>query len=126
MERDNIVDVSAQGRRPVSVRSSQATSTMRIQQEGITEYIKGRQTVKYVLCRQREESLTTYTFGSGVAKHYFCRVCGIKSFYVPRSNPNGIDINLRCLTPQPKTVKIVNFDGQHWEQHAHTIAHKSM
>jgi hypothetical protein len=58
MERDNIVDVSAQGRRPVSVRSSQATSTMRIQQEGITEYINGTK-VKCVLCRQREESLTT-------------------------------------------------------------------
>lgn len=73
-----------------------------------------------------EENLTTYTFNTGVAKHKFCKTCGIKPFYIPRSNPDGMDVNLRCLTPQPKSVKIVNFDGQNWEQHAHTIAHKSL
>ncbi|MEN0038810.1 MAG: GFA family protein [Cellvibrio sp.] len=72
-----------------------------------------------------EDNLTTYTFNTGVAKHKFCKTCGIKPFYVPRSNPDGMDINLRCITPQPKSIKVVNFDGQNWEQHAHTIAHKS-
>lgn len=72
-----------------------------------------------------EENLATYTFNTGVAKHKFCTTCGIKPFYIPRSNPDGIDINLRCLTPQPKAVRIVNFDGQNWEQHAQTLAHKS-
>ena len=38
-----------------------------------------------------------YTFNTGVAKHFFCKVCGIKSFYVPRSNPNGYSVNVRCL-----------------------------
>jgi hypothetical protein len=37
-----------------------------------------------------------------------------------------VDVNLRCLTPQPKAVKIVAFDGQNWEQHAYTLAHKSL
>ena len=72
-----------------------------------------------------EENITTYTFNTGVAQHRFCKTCGIKPFYVPRSNPDGMDINLRCISPQPKTVKIVDFDGQNWEQHAHSIAHKS-
>lgn len=72
-----------------------------------------------------EDQLITYTFNTGVAKHPFCRICGIKSFYIPRSNPDGVDVNLRCLRQQPRTVTVVQFDGRHWEQHAHTLAHKS-
>lgn len=72
------------------------------------------------------DNITTYTFNTGVAKHTFCKTCGIKPFYIPRSNPDGVDVNLRCLTPQPKAVKIVDFDGQNWEQHAHIVAHKSL
>jgi hypothetical protein len=44
-----------------------------------------------------DDVLVDYTFGTGAAKHRFCRVCGIKSFYVPRSNPDGIDVNVRCI-----------------------------
>lgn len=72
-----------------------------------------------------EESLTTYTFNTGVARHTFCRVCGIKPFYVPRSNPDGIDVNVNCLDTPPRKVNVVEFDGRHWERHAHTLAHKS-
>ncbi|WP_461481269.1 GFA family protein [Porticoccus sp.] len=72
-----------------------------------------------------EAQLQTYTFNSGVAKHTFCRICGIKPFYIPRSNPDGVDVNLRCLNEQPKSITIVQFDGQNWEQHAHRLAHKS-
>jgi hypothetical protein len=72
-----------------------------------------------------EQNLSLYTFNTGVAKHYFCSTCGIKPFYVPRSNPDGIDVNIRCLTPQPKAISVQAFDGQHWEQNAHTLAHKS-
>lgn len=73
-----------------------------------------------------EENLTTYTFNTGIAKHTFCRVCGIKPFYIPRSNPDGIDVNVRCLDTQPLSLKIIEFDGQNWEQNAHKIAHKSL
>ncbi len=69
-----------------------------------------------------EESLTTYTFNTGTAKHRFCRVCGIKVFYVPRSNPDGFDVNVRCLEPQPKELIIHPFDGLHWEQHGAALA----
>jgi len=30
-------------------------------------------------------------------KHRFCAHCGIKAFYVPRSHPDGVDVNVRCL-----------------------------
>ena len=46
-----------------------------------------------------EESLSTYTFGTRTARHLFCRSCGVKSFYVPRSHPDGVSVNARCLTP---------------------------
>ena len=72
-----------------------------------------------------EEQLQTYTFNSGVAKHRFCGVCGIKPFYIPRSNPDGVDVNVNCLDTRPASVTVVKFDGQNWEQNAHTLAHKS-
>ena len=72
-----------------------------------------------------EDALTTYTFNTGVAKHTFCRICGIKPFYIPRSNPDGVDVNVRCLDVPPRNLRIVPFDGSHWEANAHTLAHKS-
>ncbi|MDO8270914.1 MAG: GFA family protein [Gammaproteobacteria bacterium] len=71
------------------------------------------------------DTLTTYRFNTGVAEHKFCRVCGIKSFYIPRSNPDGVDVNLRCLATQPDQVKIVSFDGDNWEAHGAKLASKS-
>ena len=72
-----------------------------------------------------KDELSLYTFNSGVAKHYFCKTCGVKSFYIPRSNPDGVDVNVRCLDTEPKSLKIEKFDGKNWEQNAHTLAHKS-
>ncbi len=71
------------------------------------------------------DALATYTFNTGVARHTFCRHCGIKPFYTPRSNPDGIDVNVNCLDTRPVSVTITEFDGRNWEQHAHTLAHKS-
>ncbi len=63
------------------------------------------------------EDLATYSFGTHTAKHRFCRVCGIKSFYVPRSHPDGISVNARCLDPGSVTsLTIRPFDGRRWEQ----------
>ena len=73
---------------------------------------------------QGGEQLTVYTFNTGVAKHFFCKVCGIKSFYVPRSNPDGYSINVRCLDQATvKSVTLTQFDGQNWEQHGAELAH---
>ncbi|HWU25819.1 MAG TPA: GFA family protein [Rhizomicrobium sp.] len=62
--------------------------------------------------------LTNYGFETGQAKHFFCSVCGIKSFYVPRSHPDGYSVNFRCLDAEEfKSVLTTEFDGRHWEQH---------
>ncbi len=45
------------------------------------------------------DSLSSYAFNTGTARHLFCRHCGVKSYYVPRSNPDGFSINARCLDP---------------------------
>jgi hypothetical protein len=72
------------------------------------------------------DRLVTYTFGTGVARHMFCGVCGIKAFYVPRSNPDGMDINVRCLDDDPRrTLTIEPFDGRNWEQSGAALAHLS-
>jgi hypothetical protein len=72
-----------------------------------------------------EQSLTTYRFNTGTAGHFFCRVCGIKPFYIPRSNPDGYDVNVRCLEPQPTELVIEPFEGREWERHAAALAHLS-
>ena len=69
-----------------------------------------------------EDSLTTYEFNTGVAKHVFCSRCGIKSFYVPRSHPDGISVNVRCLDPDTiRSASITPFDGQNWEDNVHKL-----
>ena len=65
-----------------------------------------------------KRKLTNYTFETGQAKHLFCSVCGVKSFYVPRSHPDGYSVNFRCLDAQDFTsVLTTEFDGKNWEQH---------
>ena len=72
-----------------------------------------------------EDMLTSYRFNTGVAQHTFCSQCGIKPFYIPRSNPDGIDINVNCLDTRPEAINITEFDGKNWEANAHSVAHKS-
>ncbi|MGD7036702.1 GFA family protein [Methylotuvimicrobium buryatense] len=68
-------------------------------------------------------NLACYAFGSGIAKHWFCKTCGIKSFYVPRSNPDGYSINVRCLDEGTITKMTVEpFDGKNWEANASSLA----
>ena len=63
------------------------------------------------------DALTTYTFNTGTAKHTFCATCGIHPFYVPRSDPDKIDVNVRCLDGVDlAAIKPHSFDGRHWEE----------
>jgi len=65
---------------------------------------------------QGEHKLTSYRFNTGSAEHLFCSICGIKSFYVPRSHPDGYSVNFRCLRPEDFTsILTTEFDGRHWE-----------
>lgn len=73
-----------------------------------------------------QSTLTEYRFNSGVARHLFCSRCGVKSFYRPRSNPDGVSLNLACLDlPAEVVVDVHSFDGQNWEQHAASLAYLS-
>jgi hypothetical protein len=75
---------------------------------------------------QGEAQITTYSFNTGVAQHTFCSVCGIKSFYRPRSNPDGWSVNARCLDEADALdIRIEAFDGRHWEANAGSLAHLS-
>ncbi|HSH06050.1 MAG TPA: GFA family protein [Burkholderiales bacterium] len=63
------------------------------------------------------EALTEYRFNTGQAKHLFCSVCGVKSFYVPRSHPDGISVNARCLDEGTvEEMTIGQTDGRNWER----------
>ena len=63
-----------------------------------------------------EGAMSEYRFGTGKARHVFCGTCGIKSFYYPRSHPDGVSVNLACL-PLPQDVEVIEtaFDGRNWE-----------
>jgi hypothetical protein len=62
------------------------------------------------------EMLTSYRFGSGAAEHLFCKTCGIKSFYQPRSHPEAWSVNFRCLDDgHGLTPTVRAFDGRNWE-----------
>ncbi len=66
---------------------------------------------------QGEDALHTYTFNTGAAKHHFCKFCGVKSFYEPRSHPDGISVNVNCLDPDSiASIDEEPFDGRNWEQ----------
>jgi hypothetical protein len=73
-----------------------------------------------------EDRLTAYAFNTGVATHLFCSVCGVKSFYRPRSNPDGWSVNARCLDDAAHlAITITPFDGRDWERHGGALAHLS-
>jgi hypothetical protein len=63
------------------------------------------------------DALSTYRFNTGVAQHTFCATCGIHPFYVPRSDPDKIDVNVRCLDGVDlAAITPHRFDGKDWEQ----------
>uniref|UniRef100_A0A8C9YAG7 Centromere protein V n=1 Tax=Sander lucioperca TaxID=283035 RepID=A0A8C9YAG7_SANLU len=74
---------------------------------------------------QGSDNLTTYTFNTHVAKHTFCKTCGVQSFYTPRSNPDGYGVAPHCLDPVTvRSVTVETFCGEKWEESMQ--AHKSI
>lgn len=73
-----------------------------------------------------EEALTDYRFNTGAARHLFCSHCGMKSFYVPRSHPDGYSVNVRCLDPGSVVeLCIIPFDDNDREAATAALAHLS-
>ncbi|CAL9202366.1 unnamed protein product, partial [Musa hybrid cultivar] len=71
---------------------------------------------KFELAADSDKFLTTYTFGTHTAKHTFCKICGITSFYYPRSNPDGVAVTVKCVDAGTLAhVEIRHFDGRNWE-----------
>jgi hypothetical protein len=76
---------------------------------------------RFVLLTGRDD-LCTYSFNTNVAKHYFCSYCGVKSFYVPRSHPDGISVNVRCIDSDTiEGMDVVPMDGRNWESARSTL-----
>lgn len=68
------------------------------------------------------EDLSSYRFNTGIANHTFCKTCGVKGFYTPRSHPNGVSVNYRCLEKDRfGAVKFEDFDGQNWEENVENL-----
>ena len=61
------------------------------------------------------DALASYRFGTGAADHLFCRTCGVKSFYQPRSHPDAWSLNANCFD-RPVELEIEGFDGRNWDQ----------
>ena len=67
--------------------------------------------------------ISEYTFNTHTAKHYFCRNCGVKSFYKPRSHPDGISVNVNCIDSATiKSLTPTDFDGRNWEQNVSELS----
>jgi hypothetical protein len=72
------------------------------------------------------DSLAEYRFNTGTARHLFCRHCGVKSFYVPRSNPDGYSVNARCLDPSTiEHIEVELFDDRERDAAAARIRDRS-
>lgn len=66
---------------------------------------------------QGQDALACYSFNTGVAKHLFCASCGISPYYIPRSHPDGFDVNLRCIDELDlSAVRVTPFQGSKWEE----------
>lgn len=72
---------------------------------------------EYFTLLSGEEDITTYSFNTHTAKHTFCKHCGIKSFYTPRSHPEGISVNLNSVDRSTiNSIEYGTFDGKNWEK----------
>ncbi|KAG0456676.1 hypothetical protein HPP92_024464 [Vanilla planifolia] len=71
---------------------------------------------KFKLTGDSEQYLITYTFGTHTAKHMFCKICGITSFYIPRSNQDGVAVTVKCVDDGTLSdVEFKKYDGKNWE-----------
>ncbi|MGB2930977.1 MAG: GFA family protein [Methyloceanibacter sp.] len=98
---------------PDEIEATECTCTI-CRMSGFLHLIVGAERFRLL---EGADRIATYNFNTGAAKHHFCSICGIKSFYVPRSKPDGFSVNVRCLDDGTVSVaRITLFDGAHWEE----------
>ena len=68
----------------------------------------------FILLRGKEY-LHSYQFNQNIAKHFFCKICGIKSFYQPRSHKNCFSVNYNSVINPPKIKSVNSFNGRNFE-----------
>lgn len=84
--------------------------------KGYLQWIVARDAFR-LLAPESVSELAVYTFNTGRARHYFCPVCGVASFYIPRSDPDKIDVNARCLEGVALAdLRMRQFDGRNWDE----------
>lgn len=73
-----------------------------------------------------EDALTEYRFNTGIARHLFCKTCGVKSYYIPRSHPDSVSVNVNCLDRATIVdLDITLFDGANWEDNVAKIRNEN-
>ena len=59
------------------------------------------------------EDLSLYQFNTEIAKHFFCKKCGIYTHHNRKSDPNGMGVNLGCVEGlDPMVFDVIQFDGK--------------
>jgi hypothetical protein len=70
------------------------------------------------------EVLSTYTFNTNTAKHFFCSKCGIYTHHQRRSNPHQFGVNVACLSGLSPFdfEEVVVYDGVNHPKDAYSSA----
>jgi len=72
-----------------------------------------------------ESNLTEYRFNTKIARHLFCKTCGISPYYIPRSHPEKIDVNVNCLDQIDRSIlRPTLFNGEQWEASIEALTEK--
>lgn len=62
---------------------------------------------------EKNEALSLYQFDSKVAKHYFCKFCGIYPFHQTMRKPGQYRVNLGCIDEiDTNAIEVELFDGK--------------
>ena len=83
----------------------------------MTDLSTDQQKNSFTFFFQGKDNLSCYTYNTHQAKHFFCKTCGIHSFYTPRTSPDACGISPYCLDEGTVTkMDIIPCDAKNWEK----------
>ena len=55
-----------------------------------------------------EENISEYQWNKNIAKHFFCKTCGVYTHHIRRRDPTQISVNIMCVDDIfiPKNIQI--------------------